>query len=100
MAAGGGVQLVQDRPDVVVDGPYGHDEPGGDLGVGQTPGEQPYDLELALGEAGGVAAGRGDGTARDAPDAQPAQLGADQPGQRFGAQGVERGERLDLVGGM
>ena len=65
VASCGRVQLVEDRADVVVHGTDGDHEPVGDLAVGQALRQQPHDLQLAFREAGGVAAGGGDGAARD-----------------------------------
>lgn len=50
-------ELLQDRGDLVVHGPHGHDEPVGDLGVGQAVGQQVEDLGLAERQPGRVMSG-------------------------------------------
>ena len=51
-------ELAQDRRDVMFDRPSGEDEAVCDLGVGEILAEQDEHLELALGEVGGIVAGR------------------------------------------
>src|SRR5438132_4837487 len=50
--AGRGVDLVVDVGDVVADRPVGENEPRRDLLVGESPGDQPQNLDLPAGEAG------------------------------------------------
>ena len=50
LAAAGDAQLVEEVAGVAVDGAGGDEEGGGDLGVGEPPGEEGEDLPLAGGE--------------------------------------------------
>src|SRR5215472_1107317 len=63
------VKLAEDLAQVVFDSAGAEEQPGGDLPVGQVPGDQPGDLLLLRGEHV-----RGPGAARTGPLAGGAQL--------------------------
>src|SRR5262249_48363790 len=71
LAAIGDAKLAEDLPQVVFDGAGADEQPGGDLPVGQVPGDQPGDLLLLRGEHR-----RGPGAARAGPLAGGTQLAA------------------------
>src|SRR5690349_3930568 len=57
LAAAGDAELLQHCGHVMIHGAHRDDQPVGDLGVGQPLGEQPEDLDLAVGQTGRVGAG-------------------------------------------
>src|SRR5262247_4733044 len=75
LAAIGDAKLAEDLAQVVLDGAGADEQPGGDLPVGQVPGDQPGDLLLLRGEHR-----RGPGAARAGSFAGGAQLGPDPDG--------------------
>src|SRR5215475_9614580 len=87
LAAIGDAELAEDLAQVVFDGAGADEQPGGDLPVGQVPGDQPGDLLLLRGEHL-----RGSGAARAGPFPGGAQLAAGAGGERRHAHRVEHRE--------
>ena len=97
--ARGLLQLAQHRGHVVRDRLLRQDEAGGDLGVGQTLGEDEQDLHLAFGQARGVgtAARAGSAGHRGTP---AAQVTHDRRVGGGGAQRLEPGRGGPQIGGI
>src|SRR6202022_22239 len=97
--AGAGVELREDRRQVVVHRLFGEKQPACDLAVPQPVCDQPEDLELAFGEVGGVLWCRRAGTARKPASAPLTEALRDGPGGGDRTQPLEffEGTALRLV---
>src|SRR5215471_9421399 len=96
LGAAGDVQLAEDLAQVVLDGAGAEEQPGGDLPVGQVPGDQPGDLLLLGGEHPCRL-----GAARTRSLAGGAELGPGPGGESFHADRVEQREGgAQLVAGV